>query len=118
MFDIAFLILFSVMAVRIAKAVSRESAIFREFNQSRALAIVVFLFPLGPIVLLVGSARLGLPLPFVLSAACFIPALILAQRNRQAFERAGTDRVKKAQGAVLEAFGIALAGLIYVSVLL
>ncbi len=117
MFDIAFLILFCVMAVRIAKSISREAAIFREFKQSRMLAILVFLFPIGPIMLFAGPRFFGSPLQFLASAACFVPALMVARRNNRVFGSAGTDRVKKAKNAVSEAFSTALGGLIYVCVM-
>ncbi len=41
MLDIAILILFCVMAYRIATVINRESPILREFKQPRTLALVV-----------------------------------------------------------------------------
>ena len=118
MFDIVLLIIFCLMAYRIATAIQRESPIFREFNQPKTLSLVVMLFPLGPIVLLVGASRLTYPLAFIGAAACYIPALLIARRVGRVFEMAGTDRVKNAQVAITQAFGTALVGLIYVAVLL
>jgi len=71
------------------------------------------LFPLGPVVLLVGATRLPFPLTFIGAAACYVPALLIARRLGHAFEKSGTDRVKKAQAATSQAFGTALVGLIY-----
>ena len=112
---ISFLILFCVMAVRIAAAVSRESPIFREFNQSTALQVLVFLFPFGPLVLMVDPQRFGWLPPYILASGCYIPALLVANRVTRALERAGTDRVKQALTAASQAFGTALIGLIYVA---
>jgi hypothetical protein len=118
MLEIVLFIAFGVMAVRIARAVYTESAIFLEFKQSRSIAALVFLFPLGPIVLLLGSFRLGWLVAIVLAAACYLPGLVVAKRRLAAFERAGTDRVHPARSAVSQAFGTALAGLLYVAVAL
>jgi hypothetical protein len=115
MFDLALMIFFFVMTYRVAAALYREAAIFREFEQPRSLGLLVLLFPLGPFVLYIGMLRLPLPLAFVGAAACYIPALYLARRMGLALERARTDRVKGAQDAVAGAFGTALAGMIYVA---
>lgn len=117
MLDIALLIVFCVMAYRIATAIYRESPIFREFKQPRALALVVMLFPFGPVMLLAGATRLPFPLAFIGAAACYVPALLIARRLGHAFEKSGTDRVKKAQAATSLAFGTALGGLIYTALL-
>ena len=115
MLDIALIIFFCVMAYRIATTIHRETPIFREFNQPKTLAFTVMLFPFGPIVLLIGVARLPFPLAFLGAAACYLPALLIARRVGGALEKAGTDRVREAQAAISNAFGTALAGLIYVA---
>ena len=115
MLDIAFLILFCVMAYRIATGIFRESKIFEEFKQPRTLVFLVMLFPFGSLVMFVGIARLPFYLAYFGAAACFVPALITAHRLGLAFEVAGTDRVKDAKKAVTQAFGTAIAGLIYVT---
>ena len=118
MLEMVLFIAFGVMAIRIARAVHAESAIFREFKQSRSIGALVFLFPLGPLVLLIGSFRLGWLVAGVLATACYVPALLVAKRRLAVFERAGTDRVHSARTAVSQAFGTALAGLLYVAVFL
>lgn len=118
MLDITLFVVFGVMAVRIARMVHAESAIFLEFNQSRSIAALVFLFPLGPLVLITGTFRLGWLVAVILAAPCYLPALVVARRRVAAFERAGTDRVHPAKSAVTEAFGTALAGLLYIAVVL
>lgn len=62
------------------------------------------------------NAPSPLPLNFTAALACFIPALVLARRVDLALQRAGTDRVKEAQAAVTQAFGTALAGIVYVAI--
>lgn len=118
MLEIVLFIAFGVMAVRIARVVHAESAIFLEFKQSRSIGVLVFLFPLGPLVLLIGTFRLGWLIAAVLAAACYLPVLLVARRRLAAFDRAGTDRVHSARSAVSQAFGTALAGLLYVAVVL
>jgi small-conductance mechanosensitive channel len=122
MLELSLIIVFGVMAVDIAREVKRESAIFLEFARSRSLALVVLLFPLGPIVYLVtgytlGSGNtLGWLTAVVATAACYLPGLVVARRVLFVFKRAGTDRVKAAQNAATRAFGAAIAGLVYAAV--
>jgi hypothetical protein len=111
-FDIALLILFCVMAYRIAAAIRRESAIFLEFQQSRVLGATALLFPLGPVTMFFLSARIPL-LALIVCVACYLPSLFIARRIGGAFESAGTDRVRGARAAVSQAFGTSLVGLIY-----
>ncbi len=112
MLDIVLVIFFGFMAYRVASAVRRESPIFLEFHQSRALGVTVFLFPLAPIATLFLVARSPL-LALIAGLACYLPSLLIAHRITGALERAGTDRVKEARAAASQAFGIALIGLIY-----
>jgi hypothetical protein len=115
LFQFGFLILFCVIAICIAMAVLRESAIFREFNQSRALGAVVLLYPFGPLVVLIGTWKLGTALAFALAAACYVPGFMIARSIGNALERAGTDRVKEARDIATQALGMAIAGFIYVA---
>src|SRR6266446_9983085 len=115
MLDIALLVLFCVMAYRIATAVKRESAIFLEVHQSRALGATALMFPIGPLAMLFLGAKSPL-LAFVVCVACYLPSLLLARRITGVFERAGTDRVKEARSAVSQAFGTSLVGLIYAAI--
>lgn len=112
MLTIVFFIFFVLAAARIIALVRRESAIFQEFGQSRSLAILALLLPLGMIVLFaLQSAPL---LAVVVGLACYLPPLLVARRMNLAFERAGTDRVKRAHKAASQTFGAALVGVIYV----
>lgn len=115
MITIVFLILFCVMGFRVALGVYRNSTIFREFDQSRALGALALLYPLGPLALMISPARFGWLPPFILAAACYIPALVVAKRVGQAFDRAGTDRVKAALTTVSQASISAMVGLLYVT---
>ena len=116
MLDIAVLISLAVMTYRVWSGVSREAEIFREFNQARTLAIVSLLFPLAPIILLLGMVHVGAVVSLVGAAVCFLPALVIARRNVRVFERSGTDRVNGAISAASQAVGTAIAGLCYVAV--
>jgi hypothetical protein len=114
--DLVILIVFVVVTVRITRTVSRESPIFVEFNQPTHLRLATFLYPLGPLILLIATWRIGFLAAGALAAACYIPGLVIARRLSNGFERAGTDRVKAAQEIASEAFVAALGGLIYVCV--
>ena len=118
MLDFGLLIFFGVMAARIARLVWREAAIYREFNQSRALGYLVLLFPLGPILALTTALRLGWLVALVLVLGCYLPGFIAARRHLSFFERAGTDRVKSAESAATQAYGTAIVGFIYTGLLL
>jgi hypothetical protein len=113
MLDIALVIVFAVMAFRIVIAVLRNSAVFSEFRQSKALAFLAPLFPVGPFLLFMFR---GQSLVFALAAAsaCYLPALVFARKQLHVFDYAGTDRVKEALGATYQAFGTSIAGLIYI----
>jgi len=113
MLDIALLVFFGVMAYRIAAAVRREAPVLLEFHQSRALAATSLFFPLGPIAVLFLIGRSPL-IALVAGLTCYLPSLLIARRITGALERAGTDRVKDARSAASQAFGTALAGLVYV----
>lgn len=118
MLDLVLLVFFGVMAARIARLVWREAAIYREFNQSLSLGYLVLLFPLGPILALTTMLRLGWLVALVLVLACYLPGFIAARRHLSFFERAGTDRVKSAESAASQAYGTAVVGFIYTSLLL
>ncbi len=118
MLDFVLLVFFSVMAARIARLVWREAAIYREFNQSLSLGYLVLLFPLGPILALTTTLRLGWLVALVLVLGCYLPGFIAARRHLSFFERAGTDRVKSAESAASQAYGTAIVGFIYTSLLL
>ena len=117
MLDIVAFILFTGMAYRIVATVKRESAVFAEFNQSTAFGYSAILFPLGPIIMPLVGTRAPV-LGILLCAACYVPALILARRAAAGFDHAGTDRVKVANRAAWQAFGTAVAGLVYVAAIL
>jgi uncharacterized membrane protein len=116
MLDIALFAFFAVMAYRIAQSVRREAHILAEFKQPQTLGLLVLLFPLGPLVLLVGSLLTPFPVAHIAAVFCYLPALIGARRQARALETAGTDRVQRAQTAISQAFGTALVGLGYVAV--
>jgi hypothetical protein len=118
MFDFVLLVFFGVMAARIARLVWTEAAIYREFNQSQSLGYLVLLFPLGPILALTTTFRLGWLVALVLVLGCYLPGFIAARRHLSFFERTGTDRVKNAESAASQAYGTAIVGFIYTSLLL
>ena len=117
MLDVAAFVLFAWLAYRVVTSVRRESAIFVEFGQTTAVAYTALLFPLGPLLMLLVGIRAPIP-AIVLCAACYVPSLVLARRASARFERAGTDRVRNASAAVSEAFGAAIAGLVYAALIL
>ena len=112
--NILVFIIFGILAFRISKGVSRETAIFLEYRQSTALQELVFLFPVGPVALAIG-AFVGSPSAFLFAVACYLPALIMAYRIKGVFEKSGTDKVYGAMEVVSGAYATAIGGLVYVS---
>jgi hypothetical protein len=115
--DVVAFIIFTGMTYRIVVTVKRESAVFAEFNQSMAVGYSALLFPLGPIIMFLVGTRMPV-IGILLCAACYVPGLVSGRRATVGFDRTGTDRVKAANGAAWEAFGTAIAGLVYVAVIL
>jgi hypothetical protein len=116
MLELGLRFFFGIMALRISKVIRAEARVLAEFGQSRALATLVWLFPLGPYVALFGSFYTPFPVAFIAAAGCYLPALLVARRQSQALETSGTDRVRVARAAITEAFGTALAGVIFLAV--
>jgi hypothetical protein len=116
MFDFALFILFCVMAYRVASGVKREASILREFGQSKVLGMTAFFLPLGPLALIFGKFWLVPIVAFLIALACYVPTFAIARRQGRVLEKAGTDRVQKAQSVISQAFGTALVGLIYVAI--
>ena len=115
MIDVAAFILLTVMAVRINMGISRERAIFAEFKQSRVLGLAVLLYPLAPVVAFFGTRSIGGVAGFIAAALCFAPGVVLSRRYTSVFQRSGTDRSDGALNVSTQAFGTALAGLIYLA---
>jgi len=117
MLELALIIFFSVMAYQVASIVVRESAIFREFGQSRLLGASALLFPFGPFMWLI-VPRLSVPTLLGASVVflCYLPAIILARRSARVFESAGTDRVRRAQEATTKAQLAGFIGFIYIAI--
>jgi hypothetical protein len=113
--DIVAFVIFAGMTYRIVATVKRESAVFSEFGQSTGVGYSSLLFPLGPVVLLLIGTRAPL-IGMLLCVACYVPGLVLGRRATAAFDTAGTDRVKNANGAAWETLGTAIAGLVYAAV--
>jgi len=110
---IVLMIYFTVAAVRISGTIGKEAAIFEEFKQSKSLRALVWLFPIGPLLMLVGTLFTPFLIAFALCLACYLPGMLVARSCIASFERAGTDRVRKAQEAVTQVFGNAVGGLVF-----
>ncbi len=116
MLDFVFLFFFGFMAFKIYRQLRREKFILSEFKQSGTLALLVLLFPVGSLVMLLGSYAIPFPFAFILATGCYIPTLLIARRQLRSLETAGTDRVQTAQSAISSAFGTALVGMVYVAI--
>ncbi len=114
MIEIFVLIIMSVAAVRSANSLRRERALFQEFNAPETLVPLIYLFPVGPLVLLLIPMLVGLLPAALVALACYLPALYFLKPVRAIFERSGTDRTKGIQDALGVVFITGLGGVVYV----
>lgn len=115
---LAIFITLIVIAVKASKAIRAQSDTFAEFEQSKILAFLVFLYPAGPIFMNLSGAWFPAILVFALVATCYIPALVIARKQNSAFQMAGTDRVRASKEALTSVVSGAIIGLIYLSVVI
>ena len=114
MLELLLLLVMSVAAVRAGLTLRRNRALFVEFGSPQIVVPLIFLFPLGFVVLLVLPTWVGLLPTGAVAVACFIPGLFALKRARFVFERSGTDRTKAVQDALAIVFITGLGGVVYV----
>lgn len=115
MLDIALLIVLFALGFRAFVGLRKESTVRKEFGYIRSLDWLTFLYPLGPIMLLVGQAFIPRLFLLVFVAIFYSCALFMASRQRNLLECSGTDRVRNALAATSSASLGALVGLVYVA---
>ena len=118
MIDIAILITLLIVSYKSSKSIRDNTEIFSEFNLSKVLIILVFLYPFGPVLLFIFGAILPQALLYPLVAACFLPQLVISNKQSNALSLSGTDRVKEAKDALSLASLGAIIGLIYLTVVI
>jgi hypothetical protein len=114
MIELLFLVTLAFLGLRACVALRRESGVRLEFQQSSLLAWLTALYPLGPMVLVLGARFVNPPVLLLAVAAGYACALRVAARQTAALECAGTDRVDNARSATALASLGAIVGLIYV----
>ena len=115
MVQLVIVALLTYLAVLTTAGVGRERSVFAEFRQTTAIRWWIWLFPLTYLAPFFGRIFWRLFFPAPLGFVLFLPALILARRNRRRFERSGTDRTKAAEqvlSRVLSFGAMALIGLL------
>tara|TARA_B100001063_G_C16240672_1_gene300636 strand:+ start:82 stop:444 length:363 start_codon:yes stop_codon:yes gene_type:complete len=90
----------TVISVQVIKGILRNKEVFEEFNQTKKLILLILLYPISPLVLLIGGFNLHVAVTYILGSLCFVPALVLAKKQALAFQLAGTDRVKDAKEVI------------------
>src|SRR5689334_23244024 len=105
-----------ILAIRASLALHREADVRREFGQSRTLDRLVWLLPLAALVLIAGPLFIAPVVRFGVAAAWFVATMVVASRQANALETAGTDRVKGALAATTAATLAAMVGLIGIGV--
>jgi hypothetical protein len=88
------------VAIDTARTVQRERAVFAEFGQTTAIKWLVWLYPLPLVIpIFVPSLARYLLFPIPLGIVFFLPAIAVGKLNHRCFQRAGTDRVDRAERA-------------------
>ena len=100
MINLLFIIVMTVISVQVIKGILRNKEVFEEFNQTKKLILLILLYPISPLVLLIGGFNLNVAVTYILGSLCFVPALVLAKKQALAFQLAGTDRVKDAKEVI------------------
>ena len=101
-----------VIAFRAATAIRKQRKLFAEYGQSTILAFLVFIYPLGPLLLFAGSPFIPKLFLFPLVTVCFIPQLMIGRRQNKAFELSATDKTNSAKESLSTVNLGALTGLI------
>jgi hypothetical protein len=119
-FTVHFLLLISLLAIglRSRSRLRAESDVLVEFGAPLSLATLVLLYPIAPLLIILGPFVLPSWLSYFLAIGCFVPALLRIRAANYVLERAGTDRVKMAVAAVSLASTGAITGLVYVAAFL
>jgi len=109
---------FCVIAVQVGIAVRRDAAVLAAHGLGRAVAALVWLFPLGPLWLQYGAERMPFPLAPALALACYLPAIAAARRQLRVLEAADDERAAGARATAVRVVGFGIAGVLYVLVTL
>jgi len=110
--DIALFITLLFIAYRSSKAINNESEILNEFNISKILVFLVYIYPIGPILLVFGAV-IPQAILYPIVAVCYLPQLWLAKKQSLKLESAGTNRVKELSKGISLAIIGAIVGLLY-----
>lgn len=114
MLEFGLLVFFGGMALRISKILQSEAITLEIYEVPRTMQFLVFLFPAGPVLLLHGTVYVPFSLGALGALLCYLPTMLLARKQAHRLQTAGTDRVARAENAISEALGVALAGVVFV----
>lgn len=114
MIDIVLSIVLFAIAVDVLRKARRQSAVFAEYQQSRAALGLALLLPLAPVSLILLPRMLGWLPAIVIAAACCVPVGVLARIQIKRFEVSGTDKTEEAEEAAQRAVTGSVIGLVYV----
>lgn len=104
-----------VRAIQIFRAISRHKKIFEEFQQSRSLAVLVWLLPATPLAALLAKPVFGSLSAIAVAVALCIPVIVSSKKQLSAFEKSGTDRTAGAHEAVYSAWIASISTLSFVA---
>ncbi len=116
MIDLVAFIGLLIFTPRIICNLRAESGVYDEFGRQKVLPIFLLLLPVSPILLMIASFTNHRIVGVIIAPLCFLPALIAARQDINAFEISGTSRTDKAKDAAHMAFSAALVGLLYVGI--
>ncbi len=94
---IVFLVFVIAISLRSAIKLWQQRAILAEFKVSGTLAFAAALYPIGMACFVVLPYSIGIVGAALVGLAAFAPGLVLSKRAQNKLQRAGTDRVKRAE---------------------
>ena len=112
---IAITLILFVLAYRSSRAVLKNKIIFKEFNETIILSLLVWLYPLVPFLLFLLSPLIEKVYLHPILLMFYIPQILIARKQNRAFEFSGTDRVNPAKEALNTVVIGAIIGIIYLS---
>lgn len=114
MIDLALLITLLVLSIRAFLALRKSAPVLHEFGRSTLLTGLVLAYPLVPMSILLAPSAVPRVAIYCGALLFFVGAFWVASTQKNALERAGTDRIKWAMEATSTASLGALVGIIYV----
>ena len=88
-----------IISYKASSAIRKNSLIFSEFNLSKVLSLLVYTYPLAPILIMTNNET-AILLLYSLVLIGYIVSLVISKKQSVVLSHAGTDRVNSAKDAL------------------